>query len=65
MGVIWIPFEVANYTKNKQKFRQKLEIILGYEDCSKNPCQDGTICLDTKEGFTCICAPWQEDCTRC
>jgi hypothetical protein len=39
--------------------------LLGYEDCSKNPCQDGTICLDTKEGFTCICAPWQEDCTRC
>jgi hypothetical protein len=38
---------------------------LGYEDCSKNPCQDGTLCLDTKEGFTCICAPWQEDCTRC
>jgi hypothetical protein len=37
----------------------------GYEDCSKNPCQGGMICLDTKEGFTCICAPWQEDCTRC
>ena len=40
-------------------------IFVGFEDCSKNPCQDGTICLDTKEGFTCICAPWQEDCTPC
>jgi len=38
---------------------------LGFEDCSANPCKDETICLDTKEGFTCICPPWQEDCTRC
>ncbi|CAF0865424.1 unnamed protein product [Rotaria sordida] len=41
-----------------------LDSIRGFEDCSKNPCQDGTICLDTKEGFNCICAPWQDDCTR-
>jgi hypothetical protein len=46
-------------------YRRVLYYYLGYEDCLRNPCQDGTICLDTKEGFTCICAPWQEDCTRC
>ncbi|CAF3969298.1 unnamed protein product, partial [Adineta steineri] len=37
--------------------------IRGYDDCSNNPCPSGTVCLDTKEGFSCICPPWQADCT--
>ncbi|CAF4818568.1 unnamed protein product, partial [Rotaria sp. Silwood1] len=37
--------------------------IRGFDDCSNNPCPSGTICLDTKDGFSCICPPWQEDCT--
>ncbi len=36
---------------------------LGFDDCSSNPCPSGTICLDTKDGFSCICPPWQDDCT--
>ena len=38
---------------------------LGYDDCSNDPCPSGTTCLDTKDGFTCICPPWQDDCTYC
>ncbi|CAF1209171.1 unnamed protein product [Rotaria sp. Silwood1] len=37
--------------------------IRGYDDCSNEPCPWGTICLDTKDGFSCICPPWQDDCT--
>lgn len=37
--------------------------ILGYDDCSNDPCPSGTTCLDTKDGFSCICPPWQDDCT--
>ncbi|CAF4792808.1 unnamed protein product, partial [Rotaria socialis] len=37
--------------------------IRGFDDCSTNPCPPSTICLDTKDGFSCICPPWQEDCT--
>ena len=37
--------------------------IRGYDDCSNDPCPSGTVCLDTRDGFTCICPPWQEDCT--
>ncbi|CAF2700607.1 unnamed protein product [Rotaria sp. Silwood2] len=37
--------------------------IRGFDDCSSNPCPSGTICLDTKDGFSCICPPWQDDCT--
>ncbi|CAF4370459.1 unnamed protein product [Rotaria magnacalcarata] len=37
--------------------------IRGFDDCSANPCPSGTTCLDTKDGFSCICPPWQEDCT--
>ncbi|CAF1250584.1 unnamed protein product [Adineta ricciae] len=37
--------------------------IRGYDDCSNSPCPSGTVCLDTKEGFSCICPPWQADCT--
>ncbi len=39
------------------------ENILGYDDCSNDPCPSGTVCLDTRDGFTCICPPWQDDCT--
>ena len=38
---------------------------LGYDDCSNDPCPSGTMCLDTKDGFSCICPPWQDDCTYC
>lgn len=34
----------------------------GYDDCSNDPCPSSTVCLDTKDGFSCICPPWQEDC---
>lgn len=37
--------------------------IIGFDDCSSNPCPLGTVCLDTKDGFSCICPPWQSDCT--
>jgi hypothetical protein len=36
---------------------------LGFDDCSHNPCPSGTICLDTKDGFSCICPPWKDGCT--
>ncbi|CAF0878038.1 unnamed protein product [Didymodactylos carnosus] len=39
------------------------ESIRGFDDCSNSPCTEGTICLDTKDGFNCICPPWQDDCT--
>ncbi len=35
---------------------------IGYDDCSNDPCPSGTICLDTRDGFTCICPPWQDEC---
>lgn len=36
---------------------------IGFDDCSSNPCPFGTVCLDTRDGFSCICPPWQGDCT--
>ncbi|CAF0907034.1 unnamed protein product [Didymodactylos carnosus] len=39
--------------------------IRGFDDCSSNPCPEGITCLDTKDGFSCICPPWQDDCTYC
>ena len=42
-----------------------MSLPLGYDDCSNDPCPSGTTCLDTKDGFTCICPPWQDDCTYC
>ncbi len=38
---------------------------LGYDDCSNDPCPSSTICLDTKDGFSCICPPWYDECTYC
>ena len=43
--------------------RSNFNLLLGYDDCSNDPCPSGTICLDTKDGFSCICPPWQDDCT--
>lgn len=51
--------------KTKYTYNQISFCKLGFDDCSTNPCPSGTICLDTKDGFSCICPPWQEDCTYC
>jgi hypothetical protein len=40
-----------------------LQSIRGKDDCSKNPCPSGSLCLDTYEGFKCMCPPWQPSCT--
>jgi hypothetical protein len=37
--------------------------IRGKDDCSANPCPTGAMCLDTYEGFKCMCPPWQPSCT--
>lgn len=37
--------------------------IRGNDDCSRNPCPQGSLCLDTYEGFKCMCPPWQPSCT--
>jgi hypothetical protein len=55
--------------KNKKLIEILIHVIesffskLGFDDCSINPCPSGTICLDTKDGFSCICPPWHDDCT--
>lgn len=33
--------------------------IRGKEDCHANSCPSSSVCLDTKEGFRCICPPGQ------
>ena len=40
-----------------------LASIRGKDDCSSNPCPSGSLCLDTFEGFKCMCQPWQSTCT--
>lgn len=47
------------------EFDCRWSIYLGFDDCSNSPCPSGTVCLDTKDGFSCICPPWQDDCTYC
>lgn len=44
-------------------FHLNLDFISGYDDCSNDPCPSGTVCLDTRDGFSCICPPWQDECT--
>ncbi|RNA00791.1 endothelin-converting enzyme 1 isoform X2, partial [Brachionus plicatilis] len=40
-----------------------LTAIRGNDDCSLNPCPVGSMCLDTFDGFKCMCAPWEPSCT--
>jgi hypothetical protein len=40
-----------------------LTSIRGHDDCSRSPCPKGALCLDTFEGFKCMCPPWQPSCT--
>jgi hypothetical protein len=40
-----------------------IQSIRGKDDCSKNLCPSGSLCLDTHEGFRCMCPPWQPSCT--
>lgn len=40
-----------------------LTSIRGNDDCSASPCPTGSICLDTHDGFKCMCPPWQSSCT--
>jgi hypothetical protein len=56
--VVWI-------NQNKFWYCSKFCLKLGYDDCSNEPCPSGTLCLDTKDGFSCICPPWQDECTYC
>jgi hypothetical protein len=39
-----------------------LQSIRGDDDCSLLPCPSGTICLDTYDGYKCICPPWENTC---
>jgi len=38
-----------------------LKSIRGDDDCSNNPCPSGSVCLDTVEGYKCMCPPWQKN----
>ena len=40
-----------------------LQSIRGNDDCARNPCPAGSMCLDTHDGFKCMCPPWQSSCT--
>lgn len=40
-----------------------IKSIRGENDCESNPCPSGSICLDTYDGFKCMCPPWESSCT--
>ena len=40
-----------------------LSSIRGNDDCSRNPCPSGSLCLDTHDGFRCMCDPSKPTCT--
>ena len=54
------PFAVRRSPDRSPLFSRRSS---GYDDCSNDPCPSSTVCLDTKDGFSCICPPWKEDCT--
>jgi hypothetical protein len=41
-----------------------IESIRGHDDCSQTDiCPTGSMCLDTNQGYKCLCPPWSNKCT--